>query len=84
MVVVMVVGVLPKLLQQELQTLVVEEVEVEIIHLVHILELNGGSGVVILRVNTTAYSGTTSGSPTVTTDGDFTVIKFTGNGSYTS
>ena len=45
---------------------------------------NGGSGVVILRVNTTAYSGTTSGSPTVTTDGDFTVIKFTGNGSYTS
>ena len=45
---------------------------------------NGGSGVVILRVNTTAYSGTTSGSPTVTTDGDFTVIKFTGNGSYTA
>ena len=45
---------------------------------------NGGSGVVILRVNTAAYSGTTTGSPTVTTDGDFTVIKFTGNGSYTS
>ena len=35
----MVVGVPPKLPQQELITLVVEEVEVEIIHLVHIEEL---------------------------------------------
>lgn len=46
--------------------------------------VSGGSGVVIIRVPTSSYSGTTSGSPTVTTDGDFKVIKFTGNGSYTS
>jgi len=44
----------------------------------------GGSGVVILRVLTDAYSGTSSGSPTVTTDGSHTVIKFTGNGTYTT
>ena len=45
---------------------------------------SGGSGVVILRVPTFNYSGTTTGSPTVTTDGSFTVIKFTGSGTYTS
>tara|TARA_R100001509_G_C4883163_1_gene220914 strand:- start:2853 stop:4340 length:1488 start_codon:yes stop_codon:yes gene_type:complete len=44
----------------------------------------GGSGVVILRVATSDYTGTTSGSPTVTTDGSDTVIKFTGSGSYTA
>ena len=44
----------------------------------------GGPGVVILRVPTTDYTGTTSGSPTVTEDGDSTVIKFTGSGTYTS
>ena len=43
----------------------------------------GGSGVVILRVPTASYSGTTTGSPTVTDDGSFKVIKFTGDGSYT-
>lgn len=42
----------------------------------------GGSGVVILRVPTANYPGTTTGSPTVTEDGDFTVIKFTGSGTY--
>jgi hypothetical protein len=45
---------------------------------------SGGSGVVILRVATADYSGTTTGSPTVTTDGTDTVIKFTGSGSYTA
>jgi len=45
---------------------------------------NGGSGVVILRVRTAAYPGTTSGSPTVTTDGEDTIIKFTGSGTYTA
>ena len=45
---------------------------------------NGGSGVVIIRVLTTDYSGTTSGSPTVTTDGSHKVIKFTGSGTYTA
>ena len=44
----------------------------------------GGSGVVILRILTSDYSGTTAGSPTVTTDGSHKVIKFTGNGSYTA
>jgi len=44
----------------------------------------GGSGVVILRVRTAAYPGTTSGSPTVTTDGEDTIIKFTGSGTYTA
>jgi hypothetical protein len=44
----------------------------------------GGSGIVILRVATADYSGTTTGSPTVSTDGTDTVIKFTGSGSYTA
>jgi hypothetical protein len=44
---------------------------------------SGGSGVVILRILTTNYSGTTTGSPTVTTDGSYTVVKFTASGSYT-
>ena len=44
----------------------------------------GGSGVVILRVPSANYTGTTSGSPTVTTDGSDTIIKFTGDGSYTA
>ena len=45
---------------------------------------NGGSGVVILRVRTAAYPGTTTGSPTVTTDGEDSIIKFTGSGTYTA
>ena len=45
---------------------------------------NGGSGVVILRVPTANYSGTTSGSPTVTTSGSDTILTFTGSGSYTA
>jgi len=44
----------------------------------------GGDGVVILRVATADYSGTTTGSPTVTTDGSDTVIKFLSTGSYTA
>jgi hypothetical protein len=44
----------------------------------------GGSGVVILRLPTADYSGTTTGSPTVTTDGTDTIIKFTASGSYTA
>jgi len=42
----------------------------------------GGSGVAILRMNTTDYSGVTTGSPTVTTDGDYTVLTYTGSGTY--
>ena len=42
----------------------------------------GGSGVVILRMLSSLYSGNVSGSPTVTTDGDYKVIKYTGSGTY--
>lgn len=45
---------------------------------------NGGSGVVILSVPTVNYSGTVTGSPTVTTSGGNTIIKFTASGSYTA
>lgn len=44
----------------------------------------GGSGVVILRIPTANYTGTVTGSPTVTTDGSFKVVKFTTSGSYTA
>ena len=44
----------------------------------------GGPGVVELRVPTANYTGTTTGSPTVQTDGDFTELRYTGSGSYTA
>lgn len=44
----------------------------------------GGSGIVILRLPTSQYSGITTGSPTVTTDGTDTIIKYTGSGTYTA
>jgi hypothetical protein len=43
----------------------------------------GGSGVVILRMPTANYSGTTTGSPTVSTSGADTILIFTGSGSIT-
>ena len=43
---------------------------------------DGGSGIIILRLKTSEYSGTTTGSPTVTTDGDETVLTYTGSGTY--
>jgi len=43
----------------------------------------GGKGVVILRIPTVNYSGTTTGSPTVTTDGSDKVIVFNDSGSIT-
>ena len=45
---------------------------------------NGGSGVVIISVPTASYSGTTTGSPTITTSGSNTIIKFTSSGTYTA
>ena len=47
---------------------------------------NGGKGVVILSVPTASYSGTITGSPTVTTKnaGADTVLQFNGTGSYTT
>jgi hypothetical protein len=37
-----------------------------------------------LRLLTSVYSGTATGAPTVTTDGSYTVIKFTASGTYTT
>jgi hypothetical protein len=42
----------------------------------------GGSGVVILRMNTSDYSGSTTGSPTVTTVDSYTILTYTGSGTY--
>jgi hypothetical protein len=44
----------------------------------------GGSGVIILSIPTTNYSGTTTGSPTVTTSGANTILTFNASGSYTA
>jgi hypothetical protein len=44
----------------------------------------GGKGVVILSVPTANYSGTSTGSPTVTTSGSNTILTFNGSGSYTA
>ena len=44
----------------------------------------GGSGVVILSVPTINYTGATTGSPTVTTSGNNTILTFTASGSYTA
>lgn len=44
----------------------------------------GGSGVIILRLLTSQYvgAGAISGSPTVTTSGSYTILKYTGSGTY--
>jgi hypothetical protein len=44
----------------------------------------GGSGVVIISVPTSNYSGVTTGSPTVTTSGSNTIMQFNSSGSYTA
>jgi len=44
----------------------------------------GGSGIIILSVPTDKYTGTVTGSPTVTTNGSNTVIKYTSSGTYTA
>ena len=49
-----------------------------------VTQSSGGSGVVILSMLTTKYTGTTTGSPTVTTNGSYKVLTFTGSGSYTA
>jgi hypothetical protein len=35
-------------------------------------------------MSTSNYTGTTTGSPTVTTSGSNTILKYTGSGSYTA
>jgi hypothetical protein len=44
----------------------------------------GGSGVVILSIPTTNYTGTYTGTPTITTSGSNTILKFTSSGGYTA
>ena len=44
----------------------------------------GGSGIVVLRMPTAKYTGTTTGSPSVTTSGSDTILTFTSSGSYTA
>ena len=44
----------------------------------------GGSGVVIISVPVANYTGTTTGSPTVTTNGNFKILTFTSSGTYTA
>jgi hypothetical protein len=39
---------------------------------------------VIISVPTARYTGTTTGSPTVTTSGANTIMSFTSSGSYTA
>jgi len=45
---------------------------------------NGGSGIVILRVDTSLYSGIHTGNPTVQTNGSVTLIIYTQSGTYTA
>jgi hypothetical protein len=40
--------------------------------------------VVILRMLTSNYSGTTTGSPSVSTSGSDTILNFSGSGTYTA
>jgi hypothetical protein len=44
----------------------------------------GGSGVVIFSVPTANYTGTTTGSPTISTSGSLTILKYTSSGTYTA
>jgi hypothetical protein len=45
---------------------------------------SGNAGIVILRMLTSEYTTTTTGSPAVSTDGIYTVLSFTTSGSYTA
>lgn len=45
---------------------------------------NGGSGVAALKILTSEYTGTVTGSPVVSTDGSHTIIKYNGTGTYTA
>ena len=44
---------------------------------------SGGAGIIVLSIPTTNYSGTYTGSPTITTNGANTILKFTSSGTYT-
>lgn len=42
----------------------------------------GGSGIFIMSIPTTRYTGVTTGSPTVSTSGSNTILQFTSSGTY--
>ena len=42
--------------------------------------IKGGEGVVIFRIPTARFSGEVTGNHVLTTDGEYTVLKFTGAG----
>jgi hypothetical protein len=44
----------------------------------------GGSGVVFLKILTSQYTGTTTGSPSVSTVGSYKILQYNGSGSYTA
>ena len=50
----------------------------------HVNGGNGGSGVCILKIPTSKYSGTTTGSPDVYTEANATILVYKQNGSYTT
>jgi hypothetical protein len=45
---------------------------------------NGGSGIAIIKVDTLYYSGTYTGTPTISTIGSFTCLTYTASGTYTA
>ena len=45
-------------------------------------EGDGGSGRIHLKILTSEYTGVTTGSPAVSTDGSYTILQYTGTGTY--
>ena len=46
--------------------------------------MTGGSGVVILKILASEYSGTVTGSPNVANSGDYKILTYNGSGTYTT
>jgi hypothetical protein len=44
----------------------------------------GGSGVIYVRIPTANYTGISTGSPNISIDGVYTILEFTGTGTYTA
>ena len=44
----------------------------------------GGSGVICFKILTSIYTGTVTGSPATRVVGDYTIVEFTGDGTYTA
>jgi len=46
--------------------------------------MTGGSGVVILKILASDYSGIVTGSPNVANSGDYKILTYNGSGTYTT